>query len=610
LKDSKALEEYVHKHIFPKVSASQREYLAKFFTEIFSDGFESGDFSAWTALEGAPEVVTDYAHHGSYSCKINAQEGPYKDLGANYSILYVRVYVYFTTLPQYDYYRAGIIKISNAANWNTGIFAEAYRYNDVTTFTIYNAVLDARVDSNVTVETGKWYCVEVKFSSVDGVDCELWIDGTEKATVAYFWYGDADRVSVGYGSALSGGAVQYIDCVVVSDTYIGPEVPHGMSSIVGTSTDANSYPDAPARKAFYSNGLFWVFYTDGTNMGFRTSPNGLAPWSAFTAVRACIVEWRFSIFFDGTYVHYAVGTGTAGDPTYYRKGTPNSDGTITWSAAEQSVGNAETNITNASPMICVDSNGYPWIAYRHHNVGAAIRLAYITKSSTKDGTWTTAAGFPYQLSTTNYPGLVVSAVPLTGGKVLAIWTCRGLPVMSRPWNGSAWGDYAQGTSAIQAESAVSAVNEGDDVDLAFLKQTTYDLVFAKYSYLSNSWGAETIIQPATTDKSWPQLSIDAVKNNLYLWWMGSPAANHIYYKRRTGNSWDTNPTDWVDESADGLGANNKHYCFYKAYSGYIGLTYRTLLASPYNVKFAFLTMTPPSKPKGTITLHAKQLGVT
>jgi hypothetical protein len=191
-------------------------------TTIFSDGFESGNFSAWTELEGAPEVVTDYAHHGSYSCKIDAQEGPYKDLGASYSTLWMRVYVYFTALPQFDGYRAGIIQISNAAKWGWGIFAEAYRDNGVTNFTLFNP--NTRVDSNVTVQTGKWYCVELKFSSVSGVDCELWIDGVQKATVAYFPYGGADRVGVGYGSAGAGGAVQYIDCVVVADTGpIGPE---------------------------------------------------------------------------------------------------------------------------------------------------------------------------------------------------------------------------------------------------------------------------------------------------------------------------------------------------------------------------------------------------
>ena len=38
LKDPKALEDYVHKHIFTKISASQREYLTQFFTTIFSDG--------------------------------------------------------------------------------------------------------------------------------------------------------------------------------------------------------------------------------------------------------------------------------------------------------------------------------------------------------------------------------------------------------------------------------------------------------------------------------------------------------------------------------------------------------------------------------------------
>ncbi|MFN3329236.1 MAG: hypothetical protein ACK40U_10400, partial [Fervidobacterium pennivorans] len=43
-----------------------------FATEIFSDGFESGDFSAWTGTaqsSGTVTVVTENPHHGTYSAK-------------------------------------------------------------------------------------------------------------------------------------------------------------------------------------------------------------------------------------------------------------------------------------------------------------------------------------------------------------------------------------------------------------------------------------------------------------------------------------------------------------------------------------------------------------
>src|SRR3989337_2094782 len=69
LKDPEKLEAYVHKHIFPRVSEFERNYLTKYFTVIFSDGFESGDFSAWTGTVGGPTVSNVQAHHGTYSCR-------------------------------------------------------------------------------------------------------------------------------------------------------------------------------------------------------------------------------------------------------------------------------------------------------------------------------------------------------------------------------------------------------------------------------------------------------------------------------------------------------------------------------------------------------------
>lgn len=194
------------------------------FTGIFGDGFESGDFSAWTGTDGTPTVSTDYAHHGTYSCKIDDKEGPYKDLGSNYATLWARVYVYFTSLPSYDDYRIGIIKIGNPTFWGYALFAEAYRNNGITYFSIIDAYSDIRVNSDLVVETGKWYCVEMKFSNINGVNCQLFVDGTLEAGLGSWNGGNANRVAVGDGAAGIGGGVAYIDCVVVSDTYIGPEV--------------------------------------------------------------------------------------------------------------------------------------------------------------------------------------------------------------------------------------------------------------------------------------------------------------------------------------------------------------------------------------------------
>jgi hypothetical protein len=285
-----------------------------------------------------------------------------------------------------------------------------------------------------------------------------------------------------------------------------------------------------------------------------------------------------------------------GEPLYYRAGTPNSDGTITWLDAEQNVTTGESNTGHLWPTIAIDSGGYPWIAYARKNVTENTRYAYITKSSTNTGTWTTASGFPHQLSSENYTCIQVLVVPLTNQKVLAIASNAHTPIKSFQWNGSSWGTQQNITSSIADVSIFfSAVNQGDDVHLAFVKNSTYDLVYAKYNYSSDLWGTETTIQSAVNETSSPVLSIDTSTNDLYCFWAGSPETNAIYYKRYNGTDWvfasDSNP--WITEAAlagyykyDGLSG------FYQTYDHKIGLAY-TNGTTVYYVKFKYFNITAP-----------------
>jgi len=80
-------------------------------------------------------------------------------------------------------------------------------------------------------------------------------------------------------------------------------------SVVGTST-TGAVPYPHQRKTFYANGRFWVFYSDGRNMVYRTSTDG-STWSSATTVRAAINGSLFSVWFDGTYLHYAYAYNSA-----------------------------------------------------------------------------------------------------------------------------------------------------------------------------------------------------------------------------------------------------------------------------------------------------------
>ena len=121
---------------------------------------------------------------------------------------------------------------------------------------------------------------------------------------------------------------------------------------------------------------------------YATSKDGLTGW-ANTIIRVHTGDdgELISTWFDDTYVYYVL----QGNPGLFRRGTFNSDGTITWTA-EQSLG-----VLIWSPTLCVDIDGYPWIGYRSLEGSGWARL--IT-SDTNDGTWSTRAGFPVTLSST------------------------------------------------------------------------------------------------------------------------------------------------------------------------------------------------------------------
>lgn len=359
---------------------------------------------------------------------------------------------------------------------------------------------------------------------------------------------------------------------------------------------------AVQRKTFYANGRFWVFYFNGTNRAvYRTSIDGL-DWSSFESMtdRTCGAGWRFAVTFNGTYLSYALSTSMNNDPLYYRVGTPNSDGTITWLDAEQNVTTGESNTQHLWPAVAIDSDGYPWVAYARKNVTENTRYPYITKSSINNGTWATASGFPHQLSSENYTCINVLVVSLTNQKVLAIASNASSPIKSFRWDGSSWGTQQNTTSSIGDVSIyLSAVNQGNDVHLVFLKNGTQDLIYTKYDYNTDSWGTETTVQSAVTNTSSPVLSIDTSTNDLYCFWAGSPEAEAIYYKKYNGTDWaftlDSNP--WITEGAlagyyhyDGLSG------FYQRYNNTIGLAY-TNGTTTYFVKFKYLELSA-----GTVTL--------
>jgi hypothetical protein len=243
LKDPKKLEEYVHKHIFPRVSAFERTYLTQFFTEIFSDGFESGNFNGWTGTnvdgDAVGQVNVEMPHHGTYGFEswvtdiANDNAYCYKTLTSAtefYVRAYVRVYETVITSGRYttlltlrgnsDAYH--LARVCVRGDGTDSHFYLIFRHNGASGTSIENAVVE-----------DQWYCIELrcKMSTAGNADgiVEFWIDGNQVYSKTDVDNDDQatsmDTVRLGCNPGAGSGSNFgfYGDCVVVADAYIGPE---------------------------------------------------------------------------------------------------------------------------------------------------------------------------------------------------------------------------------------------------------------------------------------------------------------------------------------------------------------------------------------------------
>lgn len=372
-------------------------------------------------------------------------------------------------------------------------------------------------------------------------------------------------------------------------------------STVDTSTRREATEYGYHHKSFYTEGLFWAFYTDGTNAGWNTSVDGVA-WNAFTSIGASVDGNDFSVWFDGTYIHYARRQAVAYD-LYYRRGTPVNDGTITWIAEQMVLDGTATN-SFKYPSICVDTNGYAWIGVLFDK-NDGDDLPTVVKNDNNNGTWST--DFTYELGAVDDTGWKTTVIPLTDGKVYAIWCRYNQPPRGKLYD-AGWGaeesdlgDYNM-TSAIQ----FCAVAEVDDVHFIYNRITANQFRYNLRTF-GVGWGvSDVLVEDDAPFQGGISLAINTATNDLYAFWTDK-TTDHVYYKKYSSGSWDVAPTDWIDESIDEIDNDTTSNSFYQAHNDYIGFLYTTELGSPYKVRFAFLDLSAGGNSSGAVVMGTDSL---
>lgn len=355
------------------------------------------------------------------------------------------------------------------------------------------------------------------------------------------------------------------------------------------ATFVASSGSATGRYTFVMNGRHWVFYTDGTDFVFKSATDGTT-WSDPTKIRTEAQIFHVATWNDGTYVYYVWANETNNTPIYWRRGTPNSDGTITWSAAEQTAVAAVADKYFMGPNLAQDSAGINYITY-----GKSDGYAYACRNDNTDGTWSTTAGWPKQLGTTVSGNTYTSCIPMASQRIMFIWTyTTNTQLKSRVWHDSISYMDAEKTTVAYHRTYIgwSALAEGDDdVYVAMSEKTSNDLEFNCFDYSDNAWESRAQIYSAALSTTVPSISY-ADNTDIWCFYYGKPDDDHIYYKTYNiaGDAWSGATQIIADEVA------TSHYCMSSSYNhdgGYMGVTWQKDAASPYTLRYYAITFAAP-----------------
>ena len=169
------------------------------------------------------------------------------------------------------------------------------------------------------------------------------------------------------------------------------------------------------RKVWYRAGRHWVFYVHDYQFRYVSSIDGVV-WDGPTDIRYAPLGYTCATWVDDNgYLHYVYCLYGNGRTLKYRRGFLESDGTITWSAVEQDAA-ASYATEQFRPSICVDDAGYPWITYTRENLSGYYEAQVVTKSSTNDGTWTTAPNYPVEIRPPRSRKVTANITPIVDGK--------------------------------------------------------------------------------------------------------------------------------------------------------------------------------------------------
>ncbi len=331
------------------------------------------------------------------------------------------------------------------------------------------------------------------------------------------------------------------------------------------------------RKACFANGRYWLFYSDGANLVWRSSPDSIT-WGTANVVRASIAGQQDSVWCDSSNHLYYAYADFSSSSFQYRYGTLNPDGSISWLIPETS--QATTNTHAGSPFISATSTTDVWVvvesggshieAWKYSGTWAKVKDVAETVTSPP-------AAMLIPLSSSSKKALVYSGNDASTYATIYVTTTSD--------GGNTWSvAVSPASSYAMFYSAATAL--GDTLHFAGL-YTSGGVRYWNYP-LGGSVTAETTLHPADST-SWP---VGITTNGAFNLEVTYGSYQGVFYQMSTSSG-----SVWSGEQALIRSENVVSPTLTSMYGmngATVGISWTAGSAAPYNVRFASFPIVVPT----------------
>ncbi|MDE1852572.1 MAG: RHS repeat protein [Thaumarchaeota archaeon] len=398
------------------------------------------------------------------------------------------------------------------------------------------------------------------------------------AALAFDW-SDSKKLGPAYN-----GATNSVDYQVGDAFLIDPVVTAAHSHTnLATKADYQSH-------ACYASGRYWVFFDDGYERGYVTSPD-LVTWSSEITFGAS--TFSVASYCSGNTLYYAY---TGPEPFYYSfdqifvfSATLNPDGTMTQLAQS---GFYAYGINLRGISLTLDSAGGLWVAFGDD--AGLVEVWHCPNPSACS--WTDSKNIPTNGVFSPYADIV----PLTGGKVAVAWT-DGYNTMGSlgiaTFSGAAWSlpAYANGLYRIDASTCVSIKDTaGCGVDSG---DTAVGFVSAAYNGNSPAWsGFKRLAACSSTTDCYASLSTGG-SGSLALTFAKSSSTVGFSQSFDAGAYWSFE-SDFSTSETNPAYVSSPFYLGDRIVAAWTDgcSSFFDCALGPYDVRFAEALTTPPASP--------------